>query len=172
MEEICGLLPARLGAAIEARAALMRRLDRVVDRGRRIRTDGISGFGTLWMIAGLRRWRRALLRHRVETRHRHDWFELALRERASDYAVGVEVLKCRRLIKGYSDTHARGLSKFDRVLTCLPLLRGRADAADWVRRLREAALADVEGAALDGAIRTVRSFTQDAGATSKTSDAS
>ena len=34
----------------------------------------------------------------------------------------------------------------------------REDAADWVRRLREAALKDEEGKALDGAIATIRSF--------------
>ncbi len=158
MAEMCGLLPARLGAAIEARPRLMKALDRVVDRGRRIRTDSVFGFGMLWVIAGLRRWRRALLRHKVEAAHMEEWLALAERERASDYALGVEVLKCRRLIKGYSDTHVRGHSKFDRVLACLPLLRGRADAADWIRRLREAALADAEGKALDGAILTVRSF--------------
>ena len=68
------------------------------------------------------------------------------------------MIRCRRLIKGYSDTHARGLSKFDRVLDAVALVAGRPDAADWTRRLREAALADEEGGALDGAIRTIRSF--------------
>ena len=38
------------------------------------------------------------------------------------------------------------------------LLRGRKDAAQWIARLREAALQDAEGKALDGAIATVRSF--------------
>ncbi|MET3792439.1 indolepyruvate oxidoreductase subunit beta family protein [Aquamicrobium terrae] len=160
MEEICGLLPARLGAAIERRPGLMKSFNRLVDRGRRIRTDGMLGFGTLWSLAGLRRWRRGLLRHQVESRHLEEWLAVAERERASDYALGVEVLKCRRLIKGYSDTHKRGQSKFDRVLSCLDLLRGRPDAADWIRRLREAALADADGVALDGAIRTVRSFAE------------
>lgn len=163
MEEVCGALPARLGAAIAARPGLMRALNRMVDRGRRIRTDGIIGFGILWAIGGLRRWRRGLLRHRIETAHLEEWLALAERERQADYALGVEVLKCRRLIKGYSDTHSRGQSKFDRVLSCLPLLRGRADAADWLRRLREAALKDADGVALDGAIRTVRSFAEDSG---------
>jgi len=160
MEEIVGLMPAELGAAIEARPGLMKALNRFVDRGRRIRTDTIHGFGMLWLIGGLRRFRRSLLRHRVETAHTKGWLALAEAERARDYAVGVEVLKCRRLIKGYSDTHARGQSKFDKVLACLPLLRGRADAADWLRRLREAALADAEGKMLDGAISTVRSFAE------------
>ena len=34
----------------------------------------------------------------------------------------------------------------------------RDDAADWARRLREAALKDEEGRALDGAIATINSF--------------
>jgi indolepyruvate ferredoxin oxidoreductase beta subunit len=140
----------------------MKTLNRFVDRGRRIRTDTIHGFGMLWLIGGLRRFRRGLLRHRIEAAHAGEWLALAEAERARDYALGVEVLKCRRLIKGYSDTHARGQSKFDKVLACLPLLRGRQDAADWLRRLREAALADAEGKMLDGAVRTVHSFTDGA----------
>ncbi len=160
MEELCGVLPAGLGAAIEARPKLMKTLNRFVDRGRRIRTDTIHGFGMLWIIAGRRRFRRSLLRHKVEAAHMRDWLALAESERAGNYALGVEVLKCRRLIKGYSDTHARGHSKFDRVLACLQLLKGRTDAAEWLRRLREAALADAEGVMLDGAIKTVRSFAE------------
>lgn len=159
-EELSGLLPARWGAAALKRPRLLRNLNRIVDRGRRVRTSGILGFGALWVLAGLRRFRRGLHRHAVEKAHLEEWFALALRERGRDYALGVEVLKCRRLIKGYSDTHLRGLSKFDRVLSALPLLRGRADAADWLRRLREAALADAEGKTLDGALRTVRSFAE------------
>lgn len=158
MEELVGMMPARLGAALETRPRLMRALNRVVDRGRRIRTDTILGFGLLWLLGGQRRWRRSLLRHQVETAHRTRWLALAEAEKALDYALGVEVLKCRRLIKGYSDTHSRGQSKFDKVLACLPMLAGRPDAADWLRRLREAALADADGVALDGAIRTIRSF--------------
>ena len=54
-----------------------------------------------------------------------------------------------------SDTHARAHSKFDRVLSALPILKGRPDAADWLRRLREAALKDEKGDMLDGALKTV-----------------
>ena len=75
-----------------------------------------------------------------------------------DYQLAVELLRCRRLIKGYSDTHARGQNKFDRVCGAATLLVGRKDAADWIRRLREAALEDEAGEALDGALRTVNSF--------------
>ena len=65
------------------------------------------------------------------------------------------MIKCRRLIKGYGDTHARGDAKFDKVLAAVPLLEPRSDGADWLRRLREAALLDEEGKALDGALKTV-----------------
>lgn len=158
MSEIVGVLPARLGAWLEARPRFMARLDRFVDKGRRIRTDRVGGFAMLWVLGGLRRWRRSLLRHRIETEHLRRWLDLAEATRAGDYWLGVEVLKCRRLIKGYSDTHERGHAKFDRVLGALPMLEGREDAADWLRRLREAALADAEGRALDGALKTVGSF--------------
>ena len=74
-----------------------------------------------------------------------------------DYDLAVEALACRRLVKGYSDTHARGLSKFDRVLAEVPFVAGRVESAAWLRRLKEAALADEQGIALDGALRTMRS---------------
>ena len=73
----------------------------------------------------------------------------------SNYDLAVEVINTRRLIKGYSDTHARGESKFERVIGAVPLLATRSDAADWMRRLRDAALMDENGIALDGALKTV-----------------
>ena len=86
------------------------------------------------------------------------WLGEAERLARINYDLGVEVLRCRRLIKGYSDTHARGLSRYDRVLSALPLLEARDDGADWLRRLREAALKDENGAALEGALKTVESL--------------
>jgi indolepyruvate ferredoxin oxidoreductase beta subunit len=158
VEEFCGTLPAGLGRYIESRPKLAAFIDRRINRGRRIRTDGLAGFSALWLIGGLRRWRRKLLRHQVESAHLERWYRLALDHAASDYALAVEILNCRRLIKGYSDTHVRAQSKFDRVLSGLPLLAGRPDAADWLRRLREAALKDDKGDMLDGALKTVASL--------------
>lgn len=159
IEEVCGTLPARWGGWIENRPRLARWLDRRINHGRRIRTDTIRGFGLLWLVAGRKPHRRGTLRHRIEVEHRDRWLDLVRATISKDYALAVEVLKCRRLIKGYSDTHARGHSKFDQVLGALPALEGREDAADWIRRLREAALQDEEGKALDGALKTVASFT-------------
>ncbi|WP_287391409.1 indolepyruvate oxidoreductase subunit beta family protein, partial [Mesorhizobium sp.] len=161
IEEFCGTLPSGLGSYIEARPRLAAFLDRRINHGRRIRTDSFAGFVALWFIGGLRRWRRRLLRHKVETAHLERWYALALGHVREDYALSVEILNCRRLIKGYSDTHARAQSKFDGVLSALDLLKGRADAADWIRRLREAALKDEKGEMLDGALKTVASLGSD-----------
>jgi indolepyruvate ferredoxin oxidoreductase beta subunit len=158
IEEFCGTLPANLGGYIENRPKLAAFLDRRINHGRRIRTDSFAGFAALWFIGGLRRWRRGLLRHKVEIAHLERWYALALGHVPADYALAVEILNCRRLIKGYSDTHVRAQSKFDRVLSALDLVKGRPDAADWIRRLREAALKDEKGDMLDGALKTVASL--------------
>ena len=66
---------------------------------------------------------------------------------------------CRRLIKGYSDTHARGAVEIrPGAVGAADLVKGRDDAADWIRRLREAALKDEKGDMLDGALKTVASL--------------
>lgn len=157
-EEIASLLPAGLGARMTASPRWMARLDRWFGHGRRIRSDRVTGFLQLYLLAGLRGYRRRTLRHAQEQAHLNTWLARVTEARQADYDLAVELLRCRRLIKGYSDTHARGLSKFDRVMAGAELVAGRDDAADWVRRLREAALADAEGAALNGALQTIRSF--------------
>ena len=157
-EEIVGLLPAGLGAKLEASPVWMARLDRWFNKGRRMRTDSLRAYLMLYVLGGMKRRRLGSLRHRQELAHLQRWLSVALGYLPVNYDLAVEVIRCRRLVKGYSDTHARGLSKFDRVLEGIALVAGRDDAADWARRLREAALMDEEGKALDGALATVRSF--------------
>ena len=158
LEEVCGTLPAAWGRAVLARPGLMRVLRPAIDRGRRVQTGTVRWFVPLWLVAGLRRFRRGTLRHQHEVAHMEAWLAEARRIATTDPALARELLECRRLVKGYSDTHARGLSKFDRVSALAPRLLGRADAADWLRRLREAALRDPDGKALDGTLATVESF--------------
>ena len=158
LEEICAILPTRLGLFVERSTVLARPLRVIIDRGRRVRTDTLLGFVPLYLLAGLRRRRRGLLRHGREMAHLAAWLALAERHAPDNPKLTVEILKCRRLVKGYSDTHARGTSKFDRVMAALPALETRPDAADWVRRLRDAALMDEAGTALNGALATVASL--------------
>jgi len=157
-EEIAGLLPARFGAWVEARPKVMAWLDRWFGKGRRLRTDSLPAFVMLYVLGGLKSYRLKTRRHAVERAHLEDWLDRGLVPLKDDYALCVEMLRCQRLIKGYSDTHARGLTKFDSVMNGAQLVKGRKDAADWVARLREAALQDPEGKALSGALETIRSF--------------
>ena len=154
-EEVISIMPARLGKWFEAKESRAKALDRLVNRGRRIRTDRIGGFTALWLAAALRPRRRSLLRHQVETAHLQRLITTAM---AAPDDVAVEILACQRLVKGYSDTHARGLAKFDLAMEGAALVVGRDDAADWIRRIREAALGAEGTEGIEGALETVRSF--------------
>jgi indolepyruvate ferredoxin oxidoreductase beta subunit len=123
--------------------------------GRRVRSGTIHWFLMLYVLGALKPIRRTTLRHRREMAHMEKWLSVATETAARNYDVAVEVLNARRLVKGYSDTHARGESKFERVIGAVPLLAARDDGADWMRRLRDAALMDENGIALDGALKTI-----------------
>ncbi len=157
-EEIAGLLPQAWGQKISSNPKQMARLDRWFNKGRRLRTDGLPAYLMLYLIGGLRRYRLRTWRHAEEVAHLDRWLATAMNYLPQNYDLAVEVIRCRRLIKGYSDTHARGLSKYDKVLQGIADVAARPDAADWARRLREAALQDEDGKALDGALQTIRSF--------------
>jgi indolepyruvate ferredoxin oxidoreductase beta subunit len=152
LQEAAGTLPAPLGRFVEAHPAWFGWLFR---KGRRVRSGTIGWFLVLYALSAAKPVRRSTLRHQRETAHLEKWLSLAAAQAEPNYGLAVEIIAARRLIKGYSDTHARGASKFDRVLSAVPLLSGRADGADWLRRLRAAALMDEDGTALDGALKTV-----------------
>jgi indolepyruvate ferredoxin oxidoreductase, beta subunit len=152
LEEVAGAMPAPLGRLMEAHPRLFGWMFR---KPRRVRSGTIRWFLVLYLTAAWRPIRRRTLRHRRETAHLDRWLALAAENVAKNYDLAVEIVGAQRLVKGYSDTHARGLSKFDRVLGAVPLLAERADGADWMRRLRDAALLDEAGIALDGALKTV-----------------
>ena len=152
LEEIAGTLPAPLGRFLEAHPGAFGWAFR---SGRRVRTGTVSWFLMLYALSALKPLRRTTLRHRREMAHLDGWLALVRQHAGSNYDLAVEIVAVRRLVKGYSDTHARGLSKFDRVLGAVPLLAPRSDGADWLRRLRDAALMDEGGIALDGALKTI-----------------
>jgi indolepyruvate ferredoxin oxidoreductase beta subunit len=155
LEEVCGSLPKGWGEWIEARPRMVAALRKIVDRGRRIRPNTITGYLTLAFVARLGPLRRNSLRHAREATHREAWLKVACEALEARYELGVETLACRRLVKGYSDTHARGLSKFERVMTAVPALAAREDGPEWLGRLKRAALADEKGSALDGVLKTI-----------------
>lgn len=155
-EELVSLFPTGLGRRASSSKRVMALVDRFFNRGRHVQTTKLRGFLPLYAISGLRRFRRRLQRHQNEMAHVNAWLSLATGHVASNYGLAVGIIKARRLVKGYSDSHARGLSKYDRVLSAVPHLKNREDGGQWLERLISAALKDEAGEALDGALETVR----------------
>ena len=156
LPEVIGVLPVGIASWLDRSPRLTAWLAPRLDRGRRIRTHTVRGHLQLRLVAGLRRWRRGNRRHADEMAHLQSWLDAVERALASDYTLAVELLRCRRLIKGYSDTHARGSGRFDRLLRAAALLAGREGAGSSLASLREAALRDAEGEALDQALQAMR----------------
>jgi indolepyruvate ferredoxin oxidoreductase, beta subunit len=69
-----------------------------------------------------------------------------------DWALATQIAECQNLVKGYGDTHARGLRNFEAVMRALATLNGRHDAAQTLQSLREAALSDESGEPLRKAL--------------------
>jgi indolepyruvate ferredoxin oxidoreductase beta subunit len=155
LEEILGILPPAWERFVGKRPRLRSALDRRINRGRRIRTDTIFGFLLLYVIGQAKFLRRRSLRHREEYAHLKRWLSIAGQTLSVNYELATEIISCRRLVKGYSDTHARGLSRFDRILLVAPSLAVRPDGAAALRILKQAALSDESGESLDAAMKRV-----------------
>lgn len=153
VQEIADILPAGLGRWLLKTGFARKAVERFAGGGRILETTSLHGFLQLYALASLRPWRRKSLRYAVETRKIDAWLACIAPLAGEDYALAVEVAKCPRLVKGYGDTHISGTRNFDAVMSAVGKLRGTRDAADAVKRLREAALADDTGERLSEALR-------------------
>jgi len=149
LEEICGTLPVRLGRWLEGSRAFGGFVQKRLARGKRMRLGTLGGFLAFYGLAGMRRFRRGLLRHQVEAEALRTWLDLIARIAPTDYALAVETTLCRRLVKGYSDTHARGKSKYRTLIAAAGRLNAQPGAATRLRELRELALSQASCAPLE-----------------------
>lgn len=156
LEEIYGLMPARLAQWVSSSALLRGALKGLVGNGKRIQTHTLKGHLMLSALSSLRAWRRSSSRHAQEMAHMHGWLNQVKDLMQNDHALGLEMIQCRRLVKGYSDTHARGSSKFDQLQQAANALKGRADAAQSLASLRAAALSDVKGDTLQRLLQELK----------------
>jgi indolepyruvate ferredoxin oxidoreductase beta subunit len=149
-EELCETLPAGMGQWLLNSGFARRVSAPLFRRGRHFHTARVGGFLMLYLLAGMRRWRRSTLRYRVEQRRIVDWLKRieSMASAPGGYHVAVEIAECQRLVKGYSDTHQRGLANFHTVIEAAERMQGRPDLADVIRLLRNAALADEQGVKL------------------------
>jgi len=152
VQEIADMVPAPLGRLL-LRSNMMRRLtEAITGNGKIVETTSLGGYLQLYMVAGLRRWRRKSLRFKKEEKAIADWLALITRVAPEDYALALELAECPRMVKGYGDTHAQGEKNYETIMAALPMLRGKSDAAPRVKELREAALADDTGEKLARAL--------------------
>jgi indolepyruvate ferredoxin oxidoreductase beta subunit len=151
-EEFCDMMPNRIGRRLAGSDRARSWISSLIERDRTITTSKPAGFVMLFLLARLRRFRRGTYRFANEAERIDAWLASALNAARSNAALGLEIIRCQRLVKGYGDTHARGLHSFATIMRLLPVLATRGEGADAVRRLREAALKDDEGRALSKAV--------------------
>ncbi|MBV8978218.1 MAG: 2-oxoacid:acceptor oxidoreductase family protein [Alphaproteobacteria bacterium] len=134
-QELCDTLPAGLGARLERNRFLRRLIGPLFERGRHVRTTDIGAFALLRLLASWRRARRATLRFARENARIESWLA-AIRSEPDD-ALALELALAQDLLKGYGDTHARGMAKFETVIAAHRALRSEASAVKKVRALRQ-----------------------------------
>jgi indolepyruvate ferredoxin oxidoreductase, beta subunit len=162
VDEIADTLPAPVGRWLLRTGWARGLLGRFTRSGRTVRTSSLGGFLLLYSITGMRRMRRSSLRFGVEMRRIEAWLARIAVTATADARLALEVARCQRLVKGYGDTHARGWRNFERLMQAVDGLNDPVGAspepAATLRSLRDAALADDTGAALDGALARVGSL--------------
>ena len=159
IEEICAMLPPGLARRILAWARRTGRLGKVYF-SMHVRTTTVWGFARLRLLAGLRWWRPRTHRYVEEQAEIERWLADVRAATPISVELAREIVESARLIKGYGDTHARGLGNYRRIAAevIAPALAGRMTpraAADAVASARVAALADPEGESLSRTLAAI-----------------
>ena len=152
IEELCQLLPSFMARPILRLAERKGWLGRVYF-GMEINSTSISGYLRFLMLAKLRRLRPYGHRYKQEQQQIESWLALIREAARRSPELALEIAECARLIKGYGDTHTRGLANYRAIekRVIRPALAGEipsGQAADAVASARTAALVDPEGESL------------------------
>jgi len=152
IEELSQLLPPFLARPLLRLAERRGWLGRVYF-AMEINSTSISGYLRFWLLAKLRPLRPFGHRFKQEQAQIESWLGLIRDGAKHSGELAMEIAECARLIKGYGDTHARGLANYRAIESRVirPALAGRipiARAADAIASARTAALVDPEGEGL------------------------
>jgi len=133
--------------------AIAQRRGWTFQRGMQVNSQTISGFLRLWFLAKLRPRRPKTYRYEEEQRAIEAWLALIVEAARISADLALEITECARLIKGYGDTHKRGLANYQLIEVHLirPALRGDiavSVAVDAIASARTAALVDPDGESL------------------------
>ncbi len=155
VEEIADTLPAALGHWLLRTGWVRRLVERLTTTGRVVKTTSVTGFLLLYCVASRKRFRRGTLRFAAEARSIDQWLATIIRLAPVNYVLAAEVAEARTLLKGYGDTRQRGAERFARLMELVSSLAAAPAGAATFARLRQAALADEDGIALDKALAEV-----------------
>jgi indolepyruvate ferredoxin oxidoreductase, beta subunit len=149
VDEITDTLPFRLGRALRRSKGFEKIVDKVTRNGMILNTTSVVGYTMLSTMARARPLRPRSLRFVREQAAIEEWTALALDVAATDAALAREIVQCQHVLKGYGATYEHGNDSFGLLMTAARELRRRkGDSAAVLARLREASLADEDGAAL------------------------
>ena len=148
IDEITDTLPTMLGASLRRSKTFQRLVHKVTHKGMILNTTSVAGYTLLTTMARVRPLRPRSLRFGREQKAIDAWIEQALSV-ADDADLAREIVECQRVLKGYGATYEHGSESFARLMDAARSLAGSADAAGRLAELREAALADEHGTALD-----------------------
>ena len=149
VEEICDILPARIAKGILKGTKRRAIVKAMLGDGKRVPTTKLRGFFQLWALSNLRFMRRASFRYKLEQTRIEQWLGWIKDYVVQDYNFACEIAAMQRLLKGYGDTHARGLANYNRIMARIEEVSREAQPAMTLNALRDAALKDEGGAALE-----------------------
>ena len=152
LKEIAESVPAWLGRLMLRPGILRSAIENATKNGKVVKTTSIRGFLQLYLVASLKARRRSSLRFVEEEARLTLWLERIVATAAKDYALAVEIAECRGLVKGYGDTHERGLASYETILGLVDHIAKGPEPANRVSELRKAAVADDSGSALKAAV--------------------
>jgi indolepyruvate ferredoxin oxidoreductase beta subunit len=151
LQEICETLPGGIGRWLMGSTLPKKIVERFTQHGRVIQTSSLRGYLMLRTVAAMKRWRRSTMRYAEENRRIEEWLQRIAATAQRNPELAVELAQCQRLVKGYSDTHERGIRNYDTVMRAVERA-GAALAPATLRELRDAALADEHGHKLQAAL--------------------
>jgi indolepyruvate ferredoxin oxidoreductase beta subunit len=154
-QEIAETLPASLGRFILNTPWVRGIVDAFTKKGRKVKTSSVRGFLLLYTVASLKPLRPRSLRWTDEQARQTEWLAKVVEVAREDYPLAVEVAHLIGLVKGYGDTHERGREKYQALMTIVPTLRARGNAAAELAGLRKAAMADESGERLKKALAAI-----------------
>lgn len=156
--EFAALLPTRWAARLQRwDAARVARGQAPWARPLKVGTHTVFGMLALRVLASMTGLRRRGQRFAQEQALIERWLDGTRRALQASPALGLEVARCGRLIKGYGSTNERGKDNLLHVLDHLALSSAVPDVvarAAAVAAARQAALGDERGQALDATLRT------------------